>query len=97
MTLKTQKVSAEFPTPRYRALNYYLEKEGRSIETELCKHLEQMYREQVPKEVQEYVKALNPDMEEINQPDEGKQVRHQRGRRKQETVVAAPAEQPLTL
>lgn len=68
MATKNQKITAELPTPRYRALHYYLEKEGKAIESELRKHLEQLYREQVPKDVQEYVRAQNPDMEDPEQP-----------------------------
>ena len=59
--MKQQQVSVKFSTPRYRALCYYLEKEGKSIESELQKKLDEMYCDQVPKEVQEYVKAQNPD------------------------------------
>jgi hypothetical protein len=88
MALKAQKITAEFPTPRYRALHYYLEKEGKSIESELRKHLEQMYREQVPKDVQEYVKAQNPDMEDPEQP--AGNTKRQRVGQKHDTVVPTP-------
>ena len=88
MALKAQKITAELPTPRYRALHYYLEKEGKSIESELRKHLEQMYREQVPKDVQEYVKAQNPDMEDPEQP--AGNTKRQRVGQKHDAVVPAP-------
>lgn len=88
MALKAQKITAELPTPRYRALHYYLEKEGKSIESELRKHLEQMYREQVPKDVQEYVKAQNPDMEDLEQPTGN--TKRQRVGQKHDAVVPAP-------
>ena len=88
MALKAQKITAELPTPRYRALHYYLEKEGKSIESELRKHLEQMYREQVPKDVQEYVKAQNPDMEDPEQP--AGNTKRQRVGQKHAAVVPAP-------
>ena len=88
MALKAQKITAELPTPRYRALHYYLEKEGKSIESELRKHLEQMYREQVPKDVQEYVKAQNPDMEDPEQP--AGNIKRQRVGQKHDAVVPAP-------
>ncbi len=94
MALKAQKITAELPTPRYRALHYYLEKEGKSIESELRKHLEQMYREQVPKDVQEYVKAQNPDMEDAEQP--AGNTKRQRVGQKHDAVVASPMEQTLT-
>ena len=59
--MKQQQISVKYSTPRYKALCYYLEKDGKSIESELQKKLEEMYRDQVPKEVQEYVKSQNPD------------------------------------
>lgn len=69
--MKQQQVSVKFSTPRYRALCYYLEKEGKNIEGELQKKLEEMYRDQVPKDVQEYVKAQNPgeDMDDDQNAD----------------------------
>ena len=69
--MKQQQVSVKFSTPRYRALCYYLEKEGKNIEDELQKKLEEMYRDQVPKDVQEYVKAQNPgeDMDDDQNAD----------------------------
>ena len=97
MTLKSQKITAELPTPRYRALHYYLEKEGKSIESELRKHLEQMYRDQVPKDVQEYVKAQNPDMEDVEQTNDTKPHRRQRTRQKQDVVTTEPVEPVLNM
>lgn len=94
MALKAQKITAELPTPRYRALHYYLEKEGKSIESELRKHLEQMYREQVPKDVQEYMQSLHPELEP--DPDSAKTVKRQRVGQKHNAVVASPMEQTLT-
>ena len=69
--MKQQQVSVKFSTPRYRALCYYHEKEGTDIEGELQKKLEEMYRDQVPKDVQEYVKAQNPgeDMDDDQNAD----------------------------
>ena len=69
--MKQQQVSVKFSTPRYRALCYYLEKEGKNIEVERQKRLEEMYRDQVPKDVQEYVKAQNPgeDMDDDQNAD----------------------------
>ena len=75
--MKQQQISVKFSTPRYKALCYYLEKEGKSIENELQKKLEEMYRDQVPKEVQEYVKSQNPE-EDI---DEEQSNNHKSGKR----------------
>ena len=74
--MKQQQVSVKFSTPHYRALCYYLEKEGKDIEGELQKKLAEMYHDQVPKDVQEYVKAQNPgdamDEDQSADPKSGK-------------------------
>ena len=81
--MKQQQITVKYSTPRYKALCYYLEKEGKSIESELQKKLDEMYRDQVPKEVQEYVKAQNPDdtMDE-DQSDDPKSMKRQSAKQK---------------
>ena len=96
--MKTQKITAELPTPRYRALHYYLEKEGKAIESELRKHLEQMYRDQVPKDVQEYMQSLHPELEQDDAPDEhARTTKRQRVSQKNDTVVADPVDPVLSM
>lgn len=87
--MKQQQVSVKFSTPRYRALCYYLEKEGKNVEDELQKKLEEMYRDQVPKDVQEYVKAENPgeDRDEDQQSDP-KSTKRQSAKQKAEASDA---------
>ena len=87
--MKQQQVSVKFSTPRYRALCYYLEKDGKDIEGELQKKLEEMYRDQVPKDVQEYVKAQNPseDMDE-DQTSDSKSTKRQGAKQKAEAPDA---------
>ena len=98
MTLKSQKITAEFPTPSYRALQYYLEKEGKSIESELHKHLEQMYREQVPKDVQEFMQYEHPELDQDDEhPGEAKTTKRQRKGQKHDAVVANPVEPMLNM
>ena len=98
MALKAQKITAELPTPRYRALHYYLEKEGKSIESELRKHLEQLYREQVPKDVQEYMQSLHPELEQDDVHDEHAPTpKRQRAGQRQDAVVADPVEPVLKM
>ena len=87
--MKHQQVTVKFSTPRYRALCYYLEKEGKSIEGELQKKLEEMYRDQVPKDVQEYVKSQNPDdTMDDNQSSEPKHGKRQSAKQKADAPEA---------
>lgn len=88
--MKTQKITTEFSTPRFKALSYYMEKEGKTIEGELQKRLEEMYREQVPKDVQEYVKAQNPNDVQETEAQDSKTVKRQRPGQKNDAVVAGP-------
>ena len=88
--MKPQQVSVKFSILRYRALCYYLEKEGKNIEGELQKKLEEVYRDQVPKDVQEYVKAQNPgeDMDE-DQSSDPKSGKRQSAKQKVDTPEAS--------
>ena len=95
--MKTQKISTEFSTPRFKALSYYLDKEGKTIEGELQKKLEEMYRDQVPKEVQEYVKSQNPSEVQEAEPQEGKTVKRQRPGQKHDTASPNPTEPTLSM
>lgn len=88
--MKQQQVSVKYSTPRFRALCYYLEKEGKSIESELQKKLDEMYCDQVPKEVQEYVKAQNPDdTMDDDQNADPKSTKRQSAKQKSETPDAS--------
>lgn len=85
--MKKQTLCVQYSTPKYKALEYYLEKQNKRIEDILADHLEEIYKEQVPKEVQEYVKAQNPDDEEQK---DNKPTRRQSSRMKAEEVTDAP-------
>ena len=74
-------------SPKYNALTYYLEKQNKKIEDMLAEHLEEVYKEQAPKDVQEYVKSQNPDDKEQK---EIKPTRRQSSRMKAEEVTDAP-------
>lgn len=87
--MKQQQVTVKFSTPRYRALSYYLEKEGLTIESELQKKLEDMYSEQVPKDVQEYVKSQIPD-EDSNEEEQQKSKSGKRQSSKRKNEMTEP-------
>ena len=56
--MKKQTISAQMSSPKYNALTYYLEKQNKTLEAELREHLDELYREQVPKDVQEYITSM---------------------------------------
>ena len=86
--MRKQTLCVQYSTPKYKALEYYLEKQNKKIEDMLAEHLEEIYKEQVPKDVQEYVKSQNPDDEEQKAD---KPTRRQSFRMKAEEVTDAPA------
>lgn len=85
--MRKQTLCVQYSTPKYKALEYYLEKQNKKIENMLAEHLEDIYKEQVQKDVQEYVKLQNPDDEEQkdNQP-----TRRQSSRMTAEEVTDTP-------
>ena len=85
--MRKQTICVQYSTPKHKALEYYLEKQNKKIEDMLAEHLEEIYKEQVPKDVQEYVKSQNPDDEEQKAD---KPTRRQSSRMKAEEVTDDP-------
>ena len=56
-------VNLKCDSVKYKALEYYLSKQNKTIEKELQKFLEDLYGEQVPEPVREYIKSQNPEPE----------------------------------
>ena len=86
--MKKQTLCVQYSTPKYKALEDYLEKQNKRIEDILADHLEEIYKEQVPKDVQEYVKSQHPDSDEQK---EDKPSRRQSSRMKAEETLDSPA------
>ena len=61
-------INLKYSLARARALSHYLEKDGKTIEGELSRHLDDLYNTTVPDEVREYVASLNP--EEASDPNQ---------------------------
>lgn len=90
--MKQIQVGTKFSEPKAKALEYYLQKQGKSIEQELKDYLDQIYREQVPGEVREYVQSQNPDEETKEEQQNGKPVKRQSQRHKSEQTSTEPQE-----
>ena len=71
-------------SPKYNALTYYLEKQNKNLEGELREHLDELYREQVPKDVQEYIASQNPEEDEAPEQKNGKLSKRQSMKQKQD-------------
>ena len=54
-------INLKYSLARARALSHYLEKDGKSIEEELSRHLDELYNSNVPEVVREYVASQNPE------------------------------------
>lgn len=88
--MKKQTISVQYSTPKYKALEYYLEKQNKRLEDLMQAHLEEIYKEQVPKEVQEYVQSQHPDEDEKEEQKSDKPSRRQSAKLKAE-VNDSPA------
>ena len=82
--MKKQTISAQMSSPKYNALTYYLEKQNKTLEGELREHLDEMYKEQVPKDVQEYIASQNPEEDEAPEQKTGKPSKRQSMKQKQD-------------
>ena len=82
--MKKQTISAQMSSPKYNALTYYLEKQNKTLEGELCEHLDEPYREQVPKDVQEYIASQNPEEDEAPEQKTAKPSKRQSMKQKQD-------------
>lgn len=83
--MKKQTISAQMSSPKYNALTYYLEKQNKSLEGELREHLDELYREQVPKDVQEYIASQNHEEDEAPEQKTGKPSKRQSMKQKQDS------------
>lgn len=59
--MKQQTVTVKYDQTKYDALAHYLAKQDKSIEEELKKYLGDLYKDQVPEQVREYLQSQNPD------------------------------------
>lgn len=86
-------------SPKYNALTYYLEKQNKNLEGELREHLDELYREQVPKDVQEYIASQNPEEDEAPKQKTDKPSKRQTMKQKQDSSEqsAAPSGPVLSM
>lgn len=68
--MKQTIINLKFDTVKYKALEYYLSKQNKTIEKELQKFLEDLFGEQVPEAVREYIKSQNPELEVQTQQEQ---------------------------
>ena len=96
--MKHETISVKYSLAKVKALEHYLEKEGKSIEGELLEHLDAMYDTQVPEAVREFVASQYPDE---NQQDEknaaSKQDKPARSVRRKQSQIESPTEEGPTL
>lgn len=67
--MKQQTINLKYSLARARALSHYLEKQGKTIESALSSHIDDLYDALVPDEVREFVASQNPEDVQENAPD----------------------------
>ena len=70
--MKQQTINLKYSLARARALSHYLEKQGKTIESALSSHIDDLYDALVPDEVHEFVASQNPEDVQENAPDNEK-------------------------
>lgn len=99
--MKNATINLKYSEARAKALDYFLEKEGKTISGELLSHIDELYNSSVPESVREYIdsKLSESDQEKEQQQDQDEQKSvkgsRQGGKRKQvqtEGSGDAPAE-----
>lgn len=59
--MKQQTINLKYSLARAKALEHYLEKNGKTIEEVLSSHIDDLYDSLVPEEVREFVASQNPE------------------------------------
>ena len=67
--MKQQTINLKYSLARSKALSHYLEKQGKTIESALSSHIDDLYDALVPDEVREFVASQNPEDVQENAPD----------------------------
>ena len=67
--MKNQTINLKYSLARAKALSHYLEKNGKTIESELLNHIDELYDAQVPEVVREFVASQNPDDQPEDAPN----------------------------
>lgn len=75
--MKTAQVMLKFDAAKLKALEFYLPQNGTSVEEELRGHLDEIYKNEVPDAVKEFIRfqsnGREPDnVQEKNAPDQTK-------------------------
>ena len=73
--MKNLTISLKYSEARAKALDYFLEKEGKTISGELLSHIDELYNSSVPQSVREYIdsKLSESDQEKDQQQDQDEQ------------------------
>lgn len=67
--MKNQTINLKYSMARAKALSHYLEKSGKTIESELLSHIDELYDTQVPEVVREFVASQNPEDQREDEPN----------------------------
>ena len=70
--MKKTPITLKFDSAKLKALQYYLPKNGMTVEEELQKYLDEIYDEKVPQDVKDFVhfQSGNSDSPEENEQDQ---------------------------
>lgn len=92
--MKQTPVTCKFDSAKLKALQYYIEKDNKKVEDELRRYLEEIYGEQVPAAVREYVEADNQSVENKVADQDNKTEKQSRKHTAKQAVAAQQSNSP---
>lgn len=97
--MKTTQVMLRFDAAKLKALQYYLPQNGTSVEEELQNHLEEIYNDQVPDNVKDFLKFQSNDssLENKAEKPEANNLSIKKQKRSAQKAEAAVEESPAMI
>ena len=97
--MKTTQVILRFDVAKLKALQYYLPQNGTSVEEELKNHLEEIYNDQVPDSVKDFLKFQSNEssMENKTNKQEANNILIKKQKRSTQKADAAVEEAPAMI
>lgn len=68
--MKKMSITLKFDAAKLKAIQYYLPKNGMTVEDELRKHLDEIYDEKVPQDVKDFVHFQSGDTDSPEESDQ---------------------------
>ena len=93
--MKTTPIQIRFDANKLNALNCYLPMNGKTVEEELQKHLAELYENEVPDNVKQFIKFQSGEETDLTDSDPTDEVKPSKRQRQSSPKAEAAAETPV--